>query len=63
MRLKIAQVGERVLRVQARQLTHEEILSDEIQRLIRDMRETMGGRSGCRARGATGGYRAATGRD
>jgi peptide deformylase len=42
MRLKIAQVGERVLRAQARQLTREEIISDEIQRLIRDMRETMG---------------------
>jgi len=41
MRLKIVQVGEPVLRVQARQLTREEILSDEIQRLIRDMRETM----------------------
>ena len=42
MRLKIAQVGEPVLRAQARQLTREEIDSDEIQRLIRDMRETMG---------------------
>jgi hypothetical protein len=30
MRLKIAQVGERVLRAQARQLTREEIISDEI---------------------------------
>jgi peptide deformylase len=29
------------LRTQARQLTREEIISDEIQRLIRDMRETM----------------------
>jgi len=41
MRLKIAQVGERVLRAKARQLTRQEIISDEIQRLIRDMRETM----------------------
>jgi len=41
MRLKIVQVGEPILRVQARQLTREEIISDEIQRLIRDMRETM----------------------
>jgi peptide deformylase len=41
MRLKIVQVGESVLRAQARQLTREEIISDEIQRLIRDMRETM----------------------
>ena len=30
-----------MLRAQARRLTHEEIISDEIQRLIRDMRETM----------------------
>ena len=42
MRLKIAQVGERVLRAKARQLTRQEIISDEIQRLIRDMRERMG---------------------
>jgi peptide deformylase len=41
MRLKIAQVGEPILRVPARQLTREEILSGEVQRLIRDMRETM----------------------
>src|SRR5260370_27896811 len=41
MRLKIAQAGEPVLRAQARQLTREEIIADEIQRLIRDMRETM----------------------
>src|SRR5260370_40524755 len=41
MRLKIVQVGEPVLRSLARQLTREEILSDEIRRLIRDMRETM----------------------
>jgi peptide deformylase len=41
MRLKIVQAGEPVLRAQARQLTRAEIISDEIQRLIRDMRETM----------------------
>jgi peptide deformylase len=41
MRLKIVQAGEPVLRAQARQLTREEIVADEIQRLIRDMRETM----------------------
>ena len=41
MRLKIAQVGEPVLRTQARQLTRAEIVSDEIQRLIVDMRDTM----------------------
>jgi len=41
MRLKIVQAGEPVLRAQARQLTRQEIISDEIQRLIRDMRETM----------------------
>jgi peptide deformylase len=41
MRLKIVQAGEPVLRAQARRLTREEIISDEIQRLIRDMRETM----------------------
>ena len=41
IRLKIVQAGEPVLRAQARQLTREEIISDEIQRLIRDMRETM----------------------
>jgi peptide deformylase len=41
MRLKIVQVGEPVLRAEARQLTRAEIISDEIQRLIRDMRETM----------------------
>jgi peptide deformylase len=42
VRLKIVQAGEPVLRAQARQLTFEEIISDEMQRLIRDMRETMG---------------------
>jgi peptide deformylase len=41
MRLKIVQAGEPVLRAQARQLTREEIIANEIQRLIRDMRETM----------------------
>jgi peptide deformylase len=41
MRLKIVQAGEPVLRAQARQLTREEIIADEIQRLIRDMCETM----------------------
>jgi len=41
MRLKIVQAGDPVLRTQARRLTHEEIISDEIQRLIGDMRETM----------------------
>ena len=41
MRLKIVQVGDAVLRAGARELTRDEIRSDEIQRLIRDMRETM----------------------
>jgi peptide deformylase len=41
MRLKIVQAGEPVLRQTARPLTREEILGDEIQRLIRDMKETM----------------------
>jgi peptide deformylase len=41
MRLKIVQAGDPVLRAQARRLTHEEIISDEIQRLISDMHETM----------------------
>ena len=41
MRLKIVQVGEAVLRGQARALTVDEIVGDDIQRLIRDMRETM----------------------
>jgi peptide deformylase len=41
MRLKIVQVGEPVLRSPARPLTHDEITTDEIQRLITDMRETM----------------------
>jgi peptide deformylase len=41
MRLKIVQAGEPVLRQAARVLTPGEILSADIQRLIRDMRETM----------------------
>ena len=41
MRLKIVQAGEPVLRQAARPLTRQEILGDEIQRLIHDMRETM----------------------
>jgi peptide deformylase len=41
VRLKITQAGDPVLRGQARQLTLEEVRSDEIQRLIRDMQETM----------------------
>jgi peptide deformylase len=41
VRLKIVQAGEPVLRQAARRLTRQEILSDEIERLIHDMRETM----------------------
>jgi peptide deformylase len=41
MRLKIVQAGEPVLRSEARALTSEEITGEEIQRLIRDMQETM----------------------
>jgi peptide deformylase len=41
VRLKIVQAGEPVLRQSARALTRHEILGDEIQRLIRDMKETM----------------------
>ncbi len=41
MGLKIVQAGEPVLRQVARSLTRQEILRDEIQRLIDDMRETM----------------------
>src|SRR6202041_3033244 len=41
MGLKIVQVGEPVLREVARTLTSAEIGSDQIQRLILDMRETM----------------------
>jgi peptide deformylase len=41
MRLKIVQVGEPVLRTPAKPLTPEEVTSDDIKRLITDMRETM----------------------
>src|ERR1700691_173052 len=41
MRLKIMQAGEPVLRQAARPLTRQEILCDDVQRLIYDMRETM----------------------
>ena len=41
MHLKIAQVGEPVLREVAGTLTKEDILSDKIQNLIFEMRETM----------------------
>lgn len=41
MRLKIVQAGEPVLRQLARPLTKDEILGNDIQRLIGDMRETM----------------------
>src|SRR5580692_2528217 len=41
MRLKIVQVGEPALRTPARPLTRDEITTDEIKRLIHDMRETM----------------------
>jgi peptide deformylase len=41
MRLKILQAGEPILREPAWLLTPQEIVSDDIQRLIRDMRETM----------------------
>ena len=41
MRLKIVQAGEPVLRQAARSLTRQEIMDDNIQRLIHDMRETM----------------------
>jgi peptide deformylase len=41
MRLKIVQVGEAVLRQQAKELTVSEIRSREIQGLIESMRETM----------------------
>jgi peptide deformylase len=41
MRLKIFQAGEPVLRETARLLTPQEILSEEIQSLIRDMRDAM----------------------
>src|SRR5580698_8753295 len=41
MRLKIVQVGEPALRTPARPLTRDEITTDDITRLITDMRETM----------------------
>jgi peptide deformylase len=41
MRLKIVQVGEAVLRTPARPLTRQEVTTDQITRLITDMRETM----------------------
>ncbi len=41
MILKIRQAGETVLRQRARGLTREEILSERIQQLISDMRDTM----------------------
>jgi len=41
LRLKIVQAGEPVLRQTARSLTREEMMGDEIQRLIQDMKETM----------------------
>lgn len=41
MKLKIVQVGEPVLRRRSRELTHKEIVSKPIQRLIKEMRETM----------------------
>jgi len=41
MRLKIMQTGEPVLREEARLLTPEEILSQETQRLIQEMRDAM----------------------
>ncbi len=41
MRLQIIQAGEEVLRVPARALTREEILSDKTRELIEHMRETM----------------------
>jgi peptide deformylase len=41
MRLKIVQTGDPVLRHDARPLIREEVIGEEIQRLIRDMRETM----------------------
>lgn len=41
MRLKIVQTGEPVLRQIAHPLTKDEVLDDNIQRLIADMRETM----------------------
>ena len=39
--LEIVQVGDPVLRARARALSRDELLSDEIQQLIADMRDTM----------------------
>jgi peptide deformylase len=41
LRLKIVQAGDPVLRQAARPLTSQELLGDEIQRLILDMKDTM----------------------
>ncbi len=41
MRLKIVQAGDPVLRETAQPLKAEEIVKDEVQRLIRDMQDTM----------------------
>jgi len=41
MRLKIVQAGDPILRAPARPLTPHEIATEETQRLIRDMKETM----------------------
>jgi peptide deformylase len=41
MKLKIVQAGDPVLRQPARELTHKEIVSKQIQRLVKDMQETM----------------------
>ncbi|HXM09755.1 MAG TPA: peptide deformylase [Terriglobales bacterium] len=41
MPLQITQAGEEVLRVQARKLSHEEILSEKTRELIEHMKETM----------------------
>ena len=41
MRLKIVQAGEPVLRQASQPLTTDEIVKDDVQRLIRDMRETI----------------------
>jgi peptide deformylase len=41
VRLQIVQAGEELLRVRARELSHEEILSEKTRELIEHMRETM----------------------
>ena len=46
MRLQIVQIGEEVLRGQARELSREEILSAKTQELIEHMRDTMRGAPG-----------------